>query len=259
MDVAGPELGSEARGACARHPQRSASVECPICGDYACSECTLDTLWGETLCTGCEARGRAVYPLAWRQRASPRSLAVTARDIVLSAHVVFRNLPVDRPARALAYAACALVPLLALEYLRFALLFTRRWPAVSNAWAYPWAAFGSVLGQALWLVAAALSYFVAVRAVRGRIELDHAVVVVCYASTYSIAANLVSLLPLTSLVAVPLTMLRLYFTAWAFSLTARSRFGLSRERSIVAAVATLVVAALLSSLVALGVGYSGVW
>ena len=92
-------------GACAVHPDRHGAITCKHCGSYACSECTIDKLWGETLCAACDERGVASYRIAWDRALSPSAFVVTCRAVFADLRLVFSAFPVGSVPRAFGFAA----------------------------------------------------------------------------------------------------------------------------------------------------------
>ena len=95
---------------CANHPERRASIECPHCGSFACVECTVDTDWGDAMCEGCLAHGRAQYPLPWEQSASPVAFVHSAYLVLADTRTLFGALPHGRVGRALLFATLVGLP-----------------------------------------------------------------------------------------------------------------------------------------------------
>ena len=248
-------------GTCAQHAGRRASIVCKQCGDFACGECTVDTLWGDTMCAGCAARGRAVYPLPWLRSLSPASWLQTSRIVLAEARVLFEHFPPGGPLRALGYGSGWIVPMLLVDVAVYASSRNTHWAAASSGPdAGLWLILGAiVLRQLAWLLLSGVGYFLAVRMLGGRAAFGEAIAVTGYNSAFNAATDLALRVPIVSLASIPLTMLSLYFTAWTWSLTARTRFGLTRDRSIVASVLAFVVAALvLVMMSALAVAIIGV-
>jgi hypothetical protein len=91
-------------GQCAVHPDRAGSITCKHCGNFACLECTIDKLWGETLCTACNVRGLARYPLAWDRAADPAAFVHTVRAVVVNTRLLFGAFPDGPVGRAIGFA-----------------------------------------------------------------------------------------------------------------------------------------------------------
>jgi hypothetical protein len=241
--LASGSIADPSGGTCAEHAGRKASIVCRQCGDFACSECTVDTLWGETLCQKCMDRGRATYPLAWRSAIGLGAWLATSRAVLSEARVVFSHFPTGRPLRAFGYGMSWLLPLLALDFAMRGLGLTR----ASSTFAVDAVL---ILGAELvthggWLLSTALGYLVAVRMFGGKPSPSDAIAVAGYSIAFTAVTRLVIGLPILSLALIPATMLNLYFTAWSYSLSARTRFGLSTNRSWIAAVLALIGAFLL--------------
>src|SRR5689334_15316458 len=94
---------------CAEHPDRRASIVCPFCGTFACGECTVDTLWGESMCESCQRQGRAQYPLPWEDVPSFATFAQTAYLVFADTGSLFASFPAGglRPALSFAIAITA--------------------------------------------------------------------------------------------------------------------------------------------------------
>src|SRR5262245_9206238 len=92
------------RRACATHPERDASITCKHCGSYACSECTIDTLWGETLCAACDARGVPQYPIPRARETGAGACIATTLSVFSELRLVFSAFPQGSVARAFGYA-----------------------------------------------------------------------------------------------------------------------------------------------------------
>jgi hypothetical protein len=230
-------------GTCSEHPGRRASIVCRQCGDFACSECTVDTLWGETLCEQCMARGRATYPLAWRSSLGPSAWLATSRAVLGDARILFAHFPTGMPLRAFGYGMSWLLPLLALDFAMRAFGLTR----ASSTFAVDAVLIlaAEIVTHGGWLLTTALGYFLAVRMLGGKPTVSDAIAVASYSIAFTAVTRLAVGLPILSLALIPLTMLNLYFTAWSYSLSARARFGLSTNRSWAAALLALIGAFML--------------
>src|SRR5262245_24834902 len=92
---------------CASHPARRASLTCERCGDYACSECAIDSPWGVSVCAPCMTRGSLLYPLPWQRGSmcNPLRFARSARDVLLDAPTLFAYLPRAGLGRAVGFCA----------------------------------------------------------------------------------------------------------------------------------------------------------
>ena len=114
---------------CANHPERRASIECPHCGSFACVECTVDTDWGDAMCEGCLAYGRAQYPLPWEQSSSPVALVHSAYLVFADTRSLFGAFPNGRVGRALLFAALIRLPVGAISLLGAWLFSPAHWAA----------------------------------------------------------------------------------------------------------------------------------
>jgi hypothetical protein len=91
---------------CANHPTVASSSTCPRCGNFVCSDCIVDMLWGDEFCVACVERGAAQYPLAWERSDLGRlaRLSSTTRAILFDTRQVFSHFPNGSVGRALGYA-----------------------------------------------------------------------------------------------------------------------------------------------------------
>lgn len=78
---------------CATHLDKRASITCKYCGAYACWQCTVDTTWGQTLCSACEARGVAQYPIPWDRELSLGSFVATLKAVISNSSEMYRAFP----------------------------------------------------------------------------------------------------------------------------------------------------------------------
>ena len=241
----GADIGHELQAVCARHPERRASIVCPYCGSFACSECTLDTLWGESMCEPCNAHGRAQYPLPWEESLSPVAFVHSAYLIFADTKSVFGAFPDGRVRRALLYA-------LQVGVLGGVLSTVTRWLFASSYWAddtpgLPRQLLETLLRLPAWLcvlLLAAAGLYGAALLFGGRPRFAQCARALAYASTLSLLDTLGGMLErVLSLGSLHflLDLLALFFFVWALSSFAQGRAALPRGRAVAAAFAPLVV------------------
>lgn len=247
---------SSATAVCSTHPDRRASITCPICGSYACGDCTVDTLWGDVMCEGCLAHGRAQYPLPWEQSLSPISFVQTAYLLFAEAPHAFGHFPAGSVRRALGFALQVGLVLGLLDGLTDWLFAARHWAsdgpgAAATLGGAVLGASAAVLGSAL--VVAAV-FHGAATLLGGHAGFTVALRAACYVSVIHfvevanilVDALLMGSAPVTAL----MRMAAAFFLVWDLSLVAERRYRMPRGRAIGAALTPallglLILAALL--------------
>jgi hypothetical protein len=216
----------ELRGACAQHPARRAAITCRYCGGYACSECTVDTLWGQTLCTACEQRGAARFPVPWDLSPGLGTFVATCRAVFTDLRLMFPNLPDGSVSRALGFASLVWVLLFVIDLLVHAI---RSRTIESELWIK-----GALLGllYMAWVLAAGASFHVGQKALRGRATLTVCLRASAYLTGLGTLPIIARLGPGIVFFLVALGSAALWL--WGLMLFGSGRAGLSRNRAIVA-------------------------
>lgn len=239
---------------CATHPARRASLTCERCGDFACSECAVDTPWGVSVCEPCKSRGALHYPLAWERGSlwNPLRFVRSARDILLDAPTMFANLPRGGVGRAFAFCTWVAVCLAICSLLTEAMQLRVDWRDVPTlrALAYYGASrFAEHVARTYVIVlVVGIGLHVSARALGGDAGPSIAARTAGYGSAFllynavvTLAASVTPFFELPALVIG--TLIQIYFFFACLDTAAAEQYGLSRSRS--AAVAGATVALLL--------------
>lgn len=213
--------------ACAVHPDRRASITCRRCGSYACSDCTIDTLWGDTMCTGCEERGLAQYPIPWDREISVGSFIATAKAIIGNGDVVFRAFPTGSVARTWGFAASTYA---VTSIISLATMGIGHRPPASDALPV---AVGFALGGATmltYLLVPAPVFQLAARMAGGHPDLKLTLRASAYVYAFTLLWVIASRLPMFIGVFVLLACVGL--SLWAWVRFSQARVGLTRTRAV---------------------------
>lgn len=226
------------RRVCALHPDRPASITCKHCGSYACSQCTVDTLWGETLCTACEARGAAQYPIPWDRAMSPGTFIATTRNLFSELNLVFRAFPQGSFARAFGYACLMGILLIVAIVVAGAMNAQARGVRSSLPWEITVFAILHVVGT----LAAGATFYLMQTMLRGRASLGMCMRASCYLTALDTLFVAAMFMPgvLGWAVFVGGTSMWL----WSWVVLGESRAGLSRRGAVLSAIAVLIGSAI---------------
>jgi hypothetical protein len=244
-DVALGEDGEQPLDAvCAVHPERRASIVCPHCGSFACGDCTVDTLWGDVMCEGCQRHGRVQFPLPWEYSLSPVAFVHTAYLVFAETTSVFGALPFGRVRRALGFALGVALLAAAASILTQWLFVPRHWatsmPSLSDTLTY--GALRAVIASLLSVLLSALLFHGAALAFGGRASLSAALRGVCYLSAVDLlrtAGAVVDTIVGGDTFSILLGLIALFFIGWALSLLGEHRYGLGRAQAVAAACAPI--------------------
>jgi hypothetical protein len=252
LEADAESIEPELNAVCARHPDRRASIVCPYCGSFACSECTLDTLWGDAMCEACNEHGRAQYPLPWETSVSPIAFVHSAYLVFADTQSFFSAFPHGRVRRALLYA-------LQTAALSIALVTLTHWLFVPSYWAADTPGLAVVLIRAArhlpsvlaaLLLLAAMFHAIALL-LGGRAPFAVALRAAFYLSTLLLLDTLGDMgerVLAVGTMRLLLDLFAMFFLAWALSLLGEHRYALPRAKAIGAAIAVVL------ALVALATG-----
>jgi len=219
-------------GTCRRHHERRASITCKYCGDYACSDCTVDTMWGQTLCTACEARGLARYPVPWDRVTSPWAFFATCRAVLRDLRLMFPNLPDGSVARAVGF-SWAVAMLYALAIALFEILGG---PSLDFVQTLSLVIVG--VAYATSVVAAGVSFHFAQKLLGGGVDVAASIRASGYLSATGVLPILGLVAPGVVFVMLLVASMTLWISGWV--LFGRGRAGLGRNGALAAAGVALV-------------------
>lgn len=244
---------------CEVHPGVPASITCPRCGSFACSECVADSLWGDEVCAACAARGALEYPLAWDKGDEPWPLRFwkATSSIVFDARQVFPHLPPGTVLRALGYAVAVEVLVGLAELIVLLLALATRRALIPGTLAILFSdpvlvplrglASATIIGLTFHAIAVLLGGKAPLRTgMRGALYLrafDLVWIPMQVAAFLPFAGGVITLMMNAAQVA---------FQAWALSMLGRGRYGLKSGAALAAGAAPLAIAVAAYVLVQLG-------
>ena len=234
---------------CAQHPDRRASIVCPLCGTFACGDCTVDTLWGDAMCESCQRHGRAQYPLPWEDVPSPATWLQTAYLVFADTGSLFAAFPNGRVRPALAFAVSVIATSSIAGATIGHLFAPRHWAVASTGLTL--AFFASLVldfvTNVLLVGLCALVFHGAALALGGSGRYPTALRACCYLAAIALVDLLgkASNALLVSGSALVLRLVALFFVTWALTLVAEQRYRLPRARALTAALAPIAAVALL--------------
>jgi len=241
--VESPPESGDPGAVCYHHPDRRASITCPHCGSYACGDCTVDTLWGDVMCEDCRLHGRAQYPLPWEHGLSPVSFLQTAYLLFAEARPCFSDLPAGRVWRALGFAACVTVLLIASSVLSEYLFTARHWAseAPSAAAMLLRALTQNLPSTVLFVVLVSTTFHAVASLLGGHTVFATSLRAACYLSVIRLLELAVTVLGVVLPASMPINLIvqlvGLFFLGWGLSLLAEHRFHLPRMRAIASGLA----------------------
>ena len=235
LEVDADSIEPQLNAVCARHPDRRASIVCPYCGSFACSDCTHDTLWGEAMCEACNEHGRAQYPLPGKKHVAGRVRAQRVPDVRRHAVVVFGVSARSRAARVRVCIADGVLSML--------LSALARWLFVPSYWAAETPGLlPTVLVSAqeiLAILLASLLVGAVFHAVAllfgGRAPFASALRAAFYLSALMLLdtiGSMVERMLTVGTVQLVLDMVGLFFWGWSLSLLGEHRYALPRGHAI---------------------------
>jgi hypothetical protein len=247
---------------CANHPERRASIECPHCGSFACVECTVDTDWGDAMCEGCLAYGRAQYPLPWEQSSSPVAFVHSAYLVFADTRSLFGAFPSGRLGRALLFAALIRLPVGVISLLGAWLFSPAHWAADTPS--MRGLLIGELAVQPLCFLVGLSLFALTLHAIAlllgGRGEFVHALRALCYLSVVLVTQVLIMVADRASGGAFAIrwaSVLPLAYAIWALSIVVEQRYRLARRRALAAAAGCMLLPALALALIVMFGAHTG--
>ncbi len=244
---------------CEVHPGVPASITCPRCGSFACSECVADSLWGDEVCAACAARGALEYPLAWDKGDEPWPLRFwkATSSIVFDARQVFPHLPPGTVLRALGYAVSVEILVALAEVIMLLLALTTRRAVIPGTLALllsdpvlvPLRGFASatLIGLTFHGIAVLLG---------GKAPLRTGMRAAFYLRAFDlvwIPMQVAAFLPFAGgILTVMMNIAQVAFQGWALSMLARGRYGLKAGAAVAAGTAPIAIAILAYIVLQLG-------
>lgn len=229
---------------CGKHPDRRASITCPYCGSFACSECTVDTLWGEVMCGSCLSRGRAEYPLPWERALNPLAFFRTAYLVITDARLLFGHFPRGDVARAVLF-SLTLGSLSGALATVIWLLTPRHWSEAGPDLIGFLIVFGQeLLWTLLFVIGVSATFHAAARLLGGKARFNVSFRAACYVSVLQIFNIVAALLDMILIGLSPVTvvvrLVQVFFLVWDMSLVGQFRHALPRGRALAAGFAPVV-------------------
>jgi len=244
---------------CAVHPGVPASITCPRCGSYACSECTADSLWGDEVCAACAQKGALEYPLAWDKGDDPLPSRFwrATMSVLFDARQVFPHLPKGSVARALGYAVLVEALVGIAELLMFLIALSSRRGLMPSAMAMVLS--DPVVVPLRGLASAALiglTFHGIAVLFGGKTSLGTSMRAALYLRAFDLAwipMQIAVFLPLAGgVLQLMLTLAQVAFQGWALAMLARGRHGLGHGAALVAGAAPLAIAIAVYAAIQLG-------
>lgn len=245
-------MDSAIRGLCANHPDRVASITCKHCGAYACSVCTIDKLWGQTLCIACDERGLARYPIPWDTHLSPRTFAKTCHAVFADTRLMFPSFPEGSLLRALGFAA--VMGLLMVGSISLGAGLNRAHSDIPQQYKAIFTALSCGNAYVTAVFVAGVTFYLSQKVLRGRASMATCLRASAYLTGLGvmvIAALWVPIPPLAALIFLASVTMWL----WGWKLLGQGRAGLSGSKATASGVAALLTSAL-ASLIVIGVWYA---